>query len=56
LALAGIILGGILVVLVIGVQLHRTAGSHVPHKNSGAPAVVMTVEPQGFRPIRTATR
>jgi cytochrome bd-type quinol oxidase subunit 2 len=46
LALAGIVIGGILVVLVIGMQLHRTQGGHIPHKNTGAPAVVMIVEPQ----------
>jgi Domain of unknown function (DUF4190) len=48
-ALAGVILGGILVVLVIVVQLHRTAGRHVPNRNSGAPAVVMIVEPQAVQ-------
>jgi Domain of unknown function (DUF4190) len=45
-ALAGIVLGAILVVLTIGLGLHRTAGRHAPSKNSGAPAVVMIVEPQ----------
>jgi uncharacterized membrane protein len=45
-ALAGMIIGAILVVLVIVVQLHRTQGRHTPHKNSWAPAVVMIVEPQ----------
>lgn len=48
-ALAGIILGGILVVLVIGFQLHRTQGRHMPSKNSGAPAAVIIVEPQAVQ-------
>jgi Domain of unknown function (DUF4190) len=46
LALAGIVVGGILVVLTIVVGLHRTVGKHGPSKNSGAPAVGMIVEPQ----------
>jgi Domain of unknown function (DUF4190) len=48
-ALAGIIIGGILVALVIYVGLHRTAGRHAPSKNSGAPAAVMTVEPKAVQ-------
>jgi uncharacterized membrane protein len=45
-ALTGIVLGGILVVLTIAMGLHRTQARHTPHSNSGAPAVVMIVEPQ----------
>ena len=45
-ALAGIVLGGILVVLAIYGGLQRTQAKHAPSKNSGAPAVVMIVEPQ----------
>jgi hypothetical protein len=48
-ALAGIVLGGILVVLTIAVGLHRTQAKHAPSKSSGAPAVVMTVEPQAVQ-------
>jgi hypothetical protein len=48
-ALAGIILGGILVVLTIGFGLHRTQARHTPSKNSGAPAVVMIVEPRAVQ-------
>jgi hypothetical protein len=43
-ALAGIVIGAILVALVIAMGLHRTEGKHAPNKNSGAPAVVMIVE------------
>jgi hypothetical protein len=45
-ALAGIVLGGILVVIAIAVGLHRAPDKHAPGKNSGAPAVVMIVEPR----------
>jgi hypothetical protein len=45
-ALAGIVLGGILIALTIAMGLHRTQGKHAPSKNSRAPAVVMIVEPQ----------
>jgi hypothetical protein len=48
-ALAGIIIGGILVVLVIALELDRTEGRHMPNRNSGAPAVVITVEPQAVQ-------
>jgi hypothetical protein len=42
-ALAGIIIGGILVVLVISKGILTQGARHVPHKNSGAPAAVMIV-------------
>jgi hypothetical protein len=45
-ALAGIVLGGILVVLAIAYGLHRTPDKHAPGKNSGAPAMATIVEPQ----------
>lgn len=48
-ALAGIILGGILVVLTIAVGLHRTQANHAPSKSSGAPAALITVEPQAVQ-------
>ena len=48
-ALAGIIIGAILVVLVIGTGLHRTQSRHMPSKKTGAPVVVMIVEPQAVQ-------
>jgi Domain of unknown function (DUF4190) len=48
-ALAGIVLGGLLVVLTIAVGLHRTQAKHAPSKNSGAPAAVIIVEQQAVQ-------
>jgi hypothetical protein len=45
-ALAGVIIGGILVALMIGMGILRTAVRHTVDRNSGTPAVVMIVEPQ----------
>ena len=54
-ALAGIIIGGILVALVIATKLlFRPPARHMPSKNTGAPAVVMIVEPQVVSPILAA--
>jgi len=52
-ALAGIIIGGIIVAIAIGAGILGQIARHVPHSNSGAPAVVRIVEPQQ---LRTATR
>jgi Domain of unknown function (DUF4190) len=50
-ALAGIMIGGILVALGIVVGIHRQGARHMPHRDSGAPAVVMIVEPQAVSPV-----
>ena len=53
-ALAGIMIGGILVALGIVVGIHRQGARHMPHRDSGAPAVVMIVEPQAVSPTLAA--
>jgi Domain of unknown function (DUF4190) len=53
-ALAGIIIGGILVALWIGMGVLRQAARHGPHTGSGASAVVMIVEPQAVSPTLAA--
>ena len=53
-ALAGIIIGGILVALIIGLGILRAMVRHSPGMHSGAPAVVMIVEPQAVSPILAA--
>jgi hypothetical protein len=45
-ALAGIIIGGILLALWIGIGILRATARHTPDRHSGAPAVVMIVEPK----------
>ena len=54
LALSGIIIGGILVALAIAVGILRTVVRHTPSTDSGAPAVVMIVEPQAISPTLAA--
>jgi hypothetical protein len=53
-ALAGIIIGGILVALWIGVGILKTTVWRTPDRHSGAPAVVMIVEPQAVSPALAA--
>jgi uncharacterized protein with PQ loop repeat len=53
-ALAGIIIGGILVALWIAVGIVRATVRHTANQDSGAPAVVMIVEPQAVSPILAA--
>ena len=50
-AIVGIIIGGILAALWIGVGILKV---HAPNKDSGAPVVVMIVEPQVVSPIQAA--
>jgi uncharacterized membrane protein len=53
-ALAGIIIGGILVALIIAMGVLRAVVRHTPGMYSGAPAVVMIVEPQAVSPTLAA--
>ncbi|HWS92230.1 MAG TPA: DUF4190 domain-containing protein [Mycobacterium sp.] len=53
-ALAGIIIGGILAAIIIGLGTLRAAARHTHRVHSGAPAVVMIVEPQAVSPIVAA--
>ena len=53
-ALAGIIIGGILAAIIIGLGSLRAIARHTPRMHSGAPAVVMIVEPQAVSPIAAA--
>jgi Domain of unknown function (DUF4190) len=53
-ALAGIIIGGILVALAIGLGILGQVVKNVPTKDSGAPAVVMIVEPQAVSVVPAA--
>jgi hypothetical protein len=53
-ALAGIIIGAIMIAIGIGLGILGQVVKHVPSKDSGAPAVVMIVEPQAVSPILAA--
>jgi Domain of unknown function (DUF4190) len=53
-ALAGIIIGAILIALGIGLGILGQIARHVPSRDSGGPAVVMLVEPQAVSPILAA--
>jgi hypothetical protein len=53
-ALAGIIIGGVIVALGIGWGILRGAVRHMPSTDSGVPAVVMIVEPQAVSPTVAA--
>jgi uncharacterized protein DUF4190 len=53
-ALAGVIIGGILIVLGIGLAILGQIVKNTPTKDSGAPAVVMIVEPQAVSPLLAA--
>ena len=53
-ALAGIIIGAILIVLGIGLAILGQIVKNTPTKDSGAPAVVMIVEPQAVSPLLAA--
>jgi hypothetical protein len=47
-AIAGIVIGGILIALGIGLGILGQIVKHTPSKDTGAPAVVMIVEPQAI--------
>ncbi len=49
-ALAGIIIGGIIVAVGIGLGILGQIAKHAPRTDSGAPAVVMIVEAQAVSP------
>jgi hypothetical protein len=53
-ALAGIIIGGVIVALGIGLGIFGAIARHTPGMYSGAPAAVMIVEPQTVSPIVAA--
>ena len=53
-AIAGIVIGGILIALGIGLGILGQIVKHAPSKDSGTPAVVMIVEPQAVSPIMAA--
>ena len=53
-AIAGIVIGGILIALMIGMGMFRGAARHTPHMGSGAPAAVMIVEPHAVSPTLAA--
>jgi Domain of unknown function (DUF4190) len=53
-ALAGIIIGVVVVVVGIGLGILGAIARHTPGTESGAPAVVMTVEPQAVSHTVTA--
>jgi hypothetical protein len=53
-ALAGIIVGGILIALAIGLGILRTVAKHTTSTDSSGPAAVMIVEPQAVSPILAA--
>jgi Domain of unknown function (DUF4190) len=53
-ALAGIIIGGILIALAIGLGILRTVAKHTTNTDSSGPAAVMIVEPQAVSSILAA--
>jgi hypothetical protein len=50
LAIAGIVIGALLVALIITSGILNGSHKHSPSKGSGAPTVVMIVEPQSVSP------
>jgi hypothetical protein len=53
-AIAGIVIGGLVIALGIGFGILSAIVKHSPGTDSGAPAVVITVEPQAVSPTVTA--
>jgi uncharacterized membrane protein len=53
-AIAGIVIGAILVAFIICMGMLRAKARHTPHMHSDAPAAVMIVEPQTISPPAAA--
>ncbi|MGA8253904.1 MAG: DUF4190 domain-containing protein [Mycobacterium sp.] len=52
LAIAGIVIGALLVAIIIASGILNGGHKHSPNKGSGAPAVVIIVEPQSVSPFQ----